>query len=265
MKNQKPSMIRKINNFNLDYFAGATLIGAKELPLLRKTESVPTSVISFSEINRVESKKDYYVDFFIDDYRFESIWRLIYLPNTKNNNLIESFPNFHWLFNFDRMCQFDKLYREGMRLFKKLKRFAGIISPDFSMYPELPKIMREYNCFRSRAMAYYLEQNNFNVIPSVAWATEEDFEYCFDGIAKYSTVAISSNGCKNNEYSKNVFLCGVEELQRKIEPSTLIVCGSMQELEKYTNIKVYPSFSERRKQRQKELQMKRDRQLLLPN
>lgn len=123
-----------------------------------------------------------------------------------------------------------------------------------TLYPEFSIAVRGYNCFRNRAMAYYLQENDFNVIPSLAWAVEEDFEYCFDGIPKHSSVAISSNGCKRQEYSKSIFLCGVEELQRKLEPSTLIVCGSMKELEKYTNIKFYPSFSERKGQREREWQ-----------
>lgn len=63
MQNFSKTTKRKISNFKFHYLKDATLIGTKEMPLLRKTDSVPTNVISFSEINRIVSKKDYYVDF----------------------------------------------------------------------------------------------------------------------------------------------------------------------------------------------------------
>ena len=70
--------------------------------------------------------------------------------------------------------------------------------------------------------------------------------FCFDGIPKNSSVAISLNGCKHNEYSKNKNLLGIEELQRTVKPKHLIICGSIfEELEEYDNIIRYNSFSQR--------------------
>lgn len=257
--------IIKINHFRLHYLDGATLVGDYDMPLLKMSEAIPSNVICFNEINQIKRPECHWVDFFINDYMFEHIWNLIHLSS------LEMMHKLNFLSNdgINNLCYFlntsnlDTLYKRPNGYLKKLKRFAGIISPDFSLYPEMPLSMRIYNCFRSRVMAFYMQEKGLNIIPSVAWANEDDFEYCFDGIPKHSSVAISSNGCKADEYSKEVFLVGVEALQHALQPKTLVVCGSVDELEKYNNILCYSSFSERRKNRETAFQIKRDKQLSL--
>jgi len=256
---------RKIEHFHLNYLHDATFVGNNSMPLLKATCVVPRHVISYTEIKQTVDKANYFVDFFVDDYRFKDISYLDNLPDLQKacllNNLFKMF-DINCAYNFSTKYELDKLYAKLDRFRRKLKDFEGVIGLDFSMYPEMHPNQRKWNCFRTRGMAYYFQINGFNVIPTVSWCSEDDFEYCFDGIPKHSSVAISSNGCKNNEYSKMMFLVGVEELQRKLEPSTLIVCGSMAELEKYNNVFSYPSFSERRNKRRRIAQEKRDRQLL---
>ena len=136
--------------------------------------------------------------------------------------------------------------------FNNLKRFEGIITTDYSMYPELLPAQNIWNCTRNRVMAYYLQNNGFDAIPVATWCMEEDFEWCFDGLPEMSSIAISSNGCLSSPYSKRIFLQGVEELQMKKCPSHLIVCGrKIKELDKYDNIYYYPCFSQRWKERVK--------------
>ncbi len=245
----------KIKHFHLEYLHNATFVGEKKMPLLKATFDVPHHVISYTEIKQTVDKANYFVDFFVDDYRFEDIW---YLKDLETLHQLNEINN---ICDITHIYKFDKLYAKLDYLMKNLKKFAGIIGLDFSMYPEMHPIQREWNCLRNRTMTYYFQQKGFTVIPTVSWSCTDDFEYCFDGIAKHSSVAISSNGCKRNEYSKHIFLEGVEELQHKLAPSTLVVCGNMKELEKYSNIFFYPSFSERRNKRKQKAQEKRDMQL----
>ena len=87
---------------------------------------------------------------------------------------------------------------------------------------------------------------DLNIIPTVAWGKEEDLTWCFEGLPTNSSIAISTNGCKSEPYSKKLFLLGVEELQTKLTPFKLIICGSIfEELKKYDNIVQYNSFSQR--------------------
>lgn len=206
--------IRKYDVFKLYYWHNATLVGMYRLPQLEPTQAIPSQVISFNERNGIKHPEQYWVDFFIDDALFENFWN-------------------HPEVSFD--C---------------LKRFAGIITTDYSMLPEMLPGQIIWNCTRNRVMAYFLQQHGFNIIPVASWCTEDDFEWCFDGLPERSSIAISTNGCLSSPYSHKMLLRGVEELYRKKAPSHLVVCGRrMQELESFPNIVYYPSFSQRWKER----------------
>ena len=134
--------------------------------------------------------------------------------------------------------------------FKNLKRFAGIITTDYSMLPEMLPGQNIWNCTRNRVMAYYLQMKGFNIIPVASWCFESDFEWCFDGLPKNSSIAISTNGCMSSPYGKRMLLRGVKELQKQKSPTNLIVCGRhVDELDIYDNVHYYPSFSQRWKER----------------
>ncbi len=127
-----------------------------------------------------------------------------------------------------------------------MKKFAGIITTDYSMLPEMLPGQNIWNCTRNRVIPYYLQKKGFNVIPVASWCSEEDFDLCFDGLPEKSSIAISTNGCLSSPYGRKTLLSGVEELQRQKTPSKIIICErSLTELEKYDNIMYYPSFSQR--------------------
>lgn len=206
--------VRKYDNFKLYYCHGATLVGKYRLPQLAPTQAIPSKVICFNERKSVSKPNEYWVDFFIDDALCENFW----------NHPEVSFAN--------------------------LKRFAGIITTDYSMLPEMLPGQNLWNCTRNRVMAYYLQQQGFNIIPVASWYVESDFEWCFDGLPENSSIAITTNGCMSSPYSKRILLHGVAELQRQKSPANLIVCGRhVNELDIYDNVHYYPSYSQRWKER----------------
>lgn len=184
------------------------------MPQLEPNQFIPENVISFNERNSVSKPEKHWLDFFIDDRLYESFWT--YLKSR----------------------------------IKGLKKFAGIISTDYSMLPEMLPGQRIWNCTRNRIVAYCLQKRGFNVIPVASWCSEEDFDWCFDGLPEKSSIAISSNGCLSTPYGRKTLLEGVEELQRQKSPSKIIICGrSLAKLEKYGNIMYYSSFSQRMDER----------------
>lgn len=206
--------VRKYDNFKLYYWHGATLIGKYKLPQLAPTQSIPHDVISFNERSGISHPDKHWLDFFIDDQLFENFW------------------------NHPEVS------------FSKLKRFEGIITTDYSLLPEMLPGQIIWNNTRNRVMAYYLQENGFNIIPTASWCTPDDFEWCFDGLPTGSSIAVSTNGCMSSPYGKRVFLQGVDELYLQKKPSHLIVCGrQMQGLDRYNNVVYYPCFSQRWKER----------------
>ena len=92
--------------------------GKYELPCIKTSDKIPNKVITFSKAMSKSCKDfDAWVIFYEDDERFERIW----------NN--------------------PKAYIE------KLKKFNGVISPDFSLYRNMPLVMQQWNTYRGRAIA----------------------------------------------------------------------------------------------------------------
>ena len=143
------------------------------------------SLIGYDKINQSDEKEKT-VHFFLDDYRFESIY--------KNPN--------------------DKIER--------LKKFNAVMSPDFSMFTEMPVSLQLYNCFRNRWVGAYLQSKGIKVIPTVRWGSLESFNFCFDGIEQGCTVAVSTLGIKNE---KSHFMLGYNEMRRRIRPKKIICYG----------------------------------------
>ena len=63
------------------------------------------------------------------------------------------------------------------------------------------------------------------MIPTVSWGDERSFAFCFEGIPKGSTVAVSTYMVSehgNRADQKPFFMKGYEELLRRVEPERIL-------------------------------------------
>lgn len=253
--------IKKIDYHKIYYSHNAIRVGEFDMPQLKATHAIPRNVVSFNERNSISEPADKWIDFFIDDYKFAIMKKLLVLPTYQQISIIKKLPLLENIFKISELYNLKKLYEQIDRLVKGLRLFEGIITPDFSLFPEMPKAQRIWNCYMSRVIAYYLQNMDLNIVPTVAWGKEEDLTWCFEGLPTNSPIAISTNGCKSEPYSKKLFLLGVEELQTKLTPFKLIICGSIfEELKKYDNIVQYNSFSQRLAIKLKEQAIQKDKE-----
>ena len=209
---------KKYDLFKTYYYDDAIKVGKHELPMLKPVKFIPDEVISFNEKSRLKPNDERWIDFFIDDALFECVWN-----------------------NADR-------YK---RIFKKAK---GVITTDYSVYPELHPDHRSWNITRNRIIAYHLQEHmKLNIVPVASWCFENDFEWCFDGLPEESTIAVTSNGCSSSKYAMEIFIKGIEALYEHTKFSNLIVCGRpVKELEiEFKNVHYYPNFNERLSRRLK--------------
>lgn len=174
----------------------ARYAGELEIPRLRTSELLPERLVSFEkamtrsgEIRR-PAEAGLWVHFYTDDRRFERLW----------NN--------------------PKAY------LARLKRFTGIITPDFSLYRDMPLVMQAWNTYRGRALGHWLAVNGIPVIPNVRWGDERTYSFCFDGIEAGKTVAVSTYGCLRGRANHQYFQRGLEELVRRLQPPVILVHGS---------------------------------------
>ena len=75
------------------------------------------------------------------------------------------------------------------------------------------------------------------VIPTVSWALESSFDFCFDGLPKNSTLAISTIGIKKHEEQFEVWKNCVDEMIKRLAPKRIIVYGGQVEYD-YGDIEV---------------------------
>lgn len=177
-----------INHYNLlDYDATRT-DGKYEIPTLEPVDHIPTTLQGF---NYILNKPNYAagVHFFLDDYQFERIWKR---------------PDFY---------------------IEKLVDFDCVLTPDFSLYTDMPVAMQLWNVYRSRLIGQMMQNWGYTVIPTVSWASPESFEFCFDGLPHNSTVAISTIGIKQRKERFELWKDGVDAMIKKITPNRILVYG----------------------------------------
>ena len=159
-----------------------------QMPIIKNDNFVPDDLIGF---NYALSSKDKNcgIHFFVDDYQFERLW-----------NSPEKY--------IDALMEYD-----------------CILSPDFSLYMDMPMPMKIWNIYRSRQIGAYYQSKGIKVIPTISWAEKETFDFCFQGIPKGSIVAVSTVGVKEHDTSIEVWTEGMKEMIKQIEPSTILVYG----------------------------------------
>ena len=186
---------KKFNNYDVVHaflVENADFDGYIELPVIKTSDKVPEKVVTFSKaMSKSWSDFDCWVVFYEHDRKFERLW----------NN--------------------PKQYLD------KLKKFKGVISPDFSLYRNMPLIMQMWNTYRGRAIAVWLQNNGIDIIPNVRFGDERTFSFCFDGIEENKTVAVGTHGCIKRKEDKIFFKIGLARMVQRLSPKTIIVYGSV--------------------------------------
>lgn len=120
--------------------------------------------------------------------------------------------------------QFERVWKYPDRYIDVLKKFAFVLSPDFSVYCDMPKVLQIYNIYRNRWMGRYWQENGIQVIPTVTWSNNMSLEFAVQGIPKHSTIAVSTMG--EGRHAKWVELfTGWDHMLEILEPSCILLYG----------------------------------------
>lgn len=125
----------------------------------------------------------------------EKIKFLSYSDAKKNDN--ENKDKTIHFFTYD--WKFKKVYSNPEEELEKLSQYYCLLSPDFSIFENMPKALQIESIFKNRWCGAYWQSKNLNVIPTVSWGDESTFDFCFDGIEKGSIVAVSTYYRENCE------------------------------------------------------------------
>jgi hypothetical protein len=119
---------------NPEFVLGAEFDGIFEIPIIKKPKKIiiPSKLVPFSKMDKVD-RKSFAVCEYENDREFKDI-----------------------LVNPDSYIEI-------------LKQYQGFISPDCSIYRDMPLAAQIVNIYRNRAIGYCFQKHGVYVIPCVRW------------------------------------------------------------------------------------------------
>ena len=127
-----------------------------------------------------------------------------------------------WVHFYQHDYKFERIWNQPSKYLNVLKDFSGVITPDFSLYRELPLAMQIWNTYRNRAIAYWLQSNGVNIVPNIRWGDERTYDFAFEGIEQGGTVAVSTNGCIQDKKDRFYFINGLLKLIKILKPDVIV-------------------------------------------
>lgn len=171
-----------------------------QMPIIKNENIIPSELIGFNYA-KTSKNKNVGIHFYIDDYQFERIW-----------NNPEKYINI-------------------------LKQYKCILSPDFSLYIDMPMPMKIWNIYRNRKIGAYYQSQGIKVIPTLSWGEEETYKFCFKGLEPNGIYSVSTIGVKKNNEALKLWKNGMDEAIRQLKPKMILLYGGEIDYD-FKNIKV---------------------------
>jgi hypothetical protein len=145
-----------------------------------------------TRIRANEPPDDGAAHFFMDDYRFETVW-------SRPRKALEA-----------------------------LAPYTTLLSPDFSLYRDWPLMLQMWNVYRNRWCGAFWQSQGFTVIPTVSWSTVESYDFCFLGAPRRSVVAVSSVGVRLEDPLEGyLFREGFRKMVVRLQPRVVLSYGPL--------------------------------------
>lgn len=175
--------------FNAFMVSDAEYAGKYELPVLLPTNKIPNKLIAFTEALKTKDY-DQWVHFYIDDVAFERIWK------------------------------------QPRKYLPILKKFNGVILPDFSLYRDMPFVMQIWNIYRSRAIGHWFQREGIEIIINIRFGDDRTYRICCDGAPKNSIIAIGTHGTLKGKIDRHYLLEGLDKIIEILHPTAIVIYGA---------------------------------------
>lgn len=186
---------------NPELVEGAKFDGIFEMPVIKKPKKViiPELLVPFSEMDRAE-------------------------------------PDTFAVCTYENDNEFKELLINPEKYVEIIKQYQGFVTPDCSVYRDMPLAVQITNIYRSRAIGYYMQRQGIYVIPNVRWGDERTYSpmffperVAFSGIEKNSIVAVGSYGQLKNRTNRYYFEEGMKAMMDSLTPKVVLVYSKMPE------------------------------------
>ena len=179
--------------FSAMMLSNADYVGNIEMPLIKPNSTEPTGLVPFSKINRCTDYNKW-VHFYEYDYIIERIWK---------------YPN---------------------KYLNLLKQYDGVITPDFSLYRDMPLMMQMNNIFRSRMVGRWLQDNGIDVIANIRYGDKRTYKFSCLGVSKHSSISIGTYGSMKENESRQILEDGLPIIINSIQPKSIIIYGTVSKM-----------------------------------
>ena len=142
---------------------------------------------------------------------------------------------------------------------EKIKKYSAFITPDCSLYRDMPLCLQIVNTYFNRAIGAYFQSLGQYVITNIRWGDERSYttselpeKFAFLGAPKRSILSIGTYGCIKSSEDKYYFKSGLDAMLQELEPKIVLVYGAMPEsifadYEKSTQFVQYDDWTTRKK------------------
>lgn len=188
------------DGFNPELAKGAKFEGLFQFPVISPAnlDKYPKYLVPFSERNKIENPAEAFVVFYEHDDNFADI------------------------------------VRNPFDFIDDLKRFTGVVSPDNSVYRDIPLAAQIGNIYRNRLIGSLLQRHGILVIPNIRWGDERTYgtdlfgeAVAFASAPKHGAVAVGCYGCIRGADNIAHFVNGFRVMLEKLEPKMVLIYGKL--------------------------------------
>lgn len=181
---------RTIGQYHLDMIQGMSLT-PDGMPTLDVCDTIPDDLtgMNYALADKSHDGKACGVHFFLDDYQIQRVWA------------------------------------DPESYGRRLSRYQCVLTPDFSLYRDMPLPMQEWNVYRSRMVGSVWQRMGLKVVPTLQWSTPDTYAFAFDGLQEGGVYAVSTVGVLKDRIATLLFKAGLSYAVERLHPSTLLVYG----------------------------------------
>lgn len=153
---------------------------------------------------------------------------------------------------------FLRILNNPKRYINYFKQFAGIIGFDYSIHSDMPPITQKEQINNNLKLSYFFGYNGIKIIPNIRTGSNFTTNEFYEAIPKNTLVAIGTHGFIKTRVQKYEWLYCIKEIINKLEPSGIIVYGTLNgklfdEIKQTIPIYQYDTWAEKRKKKNKEV------------
>lgn len=146
--------------------------------------------------------------------------QLLACSDTKAKDVMNAGKGVHFFVDDYR---FEAIYKNPEKSWPKFSQYRFLLTPDYSLYADMPMWRQIESVGKNRWCGAWWQKRGMIVIPTISWSNYLSYEFCFDGIEKNSCVAIGMIGCKSN---RRGFMRGYDAMLERIQPEAIICFGT---------------------------------------